>query len=63
MTDKQPYNDPFYFALPRGVPMSALSEAEKHIRKTFGITGRPEVLRHELAFTLCRLTDVAKAGA
>lgn len=62
MTDNR-YNDPFYFALPRGVTMAAVSQAVAHIRDTFGIVGRPEVMRHELAFTLCRLTNVERVTA
>ncbi len=52
------FNDPFYFALPRGVSMAAVTQAEDHIAKTFGIRGKTEVVRHELAFTLCRLTGL-----
>lgn len=60
---EQPYNDPFYFAIPRGVPMSAVSQAEQHIAQEFGIRGTPEVVRSELAFTLCRLSNVRPVSA
>ena len=54
------YNDPFYFALPHGASQGDLSVATAHIRDTFGVEGKCEVVRHELAFTLCRLRDTTE---
>lgn len=51
-----PYNDPFYFAVPRAT--RDLGDALRHIARNYGIEGHAEVVRHELAFTLCRLTDL-----
>ena len=53
------YNDPFYFALPHGVRLSDARSAVKHIGEAFGVRGRVEVVRKELAFTLLRITKVA----
>lgn len=50
------YNDPFYFALPRGARQHHLGEALAHIADQFGIQGRVEFVRRELAFDLFKVT-------
>lgn len=57
-----PYNDPFYFALPNPSTGGDLTEAERRIERRFGIVGKAEVMRSELAFTLWRLSDVRWAS-
>lgn len=60
MTDRPPYNDPFYFALPNPASGADVAKAEAHIERRFGFVGHPEVIRSELAFTLCRLTNIRR---
>jgi hypothetical protein len=53
------YNDPFYFALPSGTSLGAARRAVAHIEQGFGVRGRVEVVRKELAFTLLRIVGNA----
>lgn len=54
------YNDPFYFAVANPATSETVTKAQLHIGRTLGVWGRPEVLRSELAFTLCRLVETTE---
>lgn len=53
------HNDPFYFALPRGSRRADVSAAAVHIADTFGVVGKPEVVRVDQDFALCRIASVS----
>jgi hypothetical protein len=60
MSKTNPYNDPFYFALPRGAKKGDVSKALAHISATFGVRGKAEHVRSELAFHLFRISEAAR---
>jgi hypothetical protein len=49
------YNDPFYFALPRGARRKHVAEARAHIAATFDLHGQPKLVRVEESFALFRI--------